>query len=88
MTAATVVVPDSVPPPGFVPIANVTDDESEVTVFPAASCTVTTGCCADATPPVELPGWVENTNFAAAPAEMLNGALVAVVRPPLVAVSV
>src|SRR3954453_14762621 len=87
-TAATVLVPDNVPPPGFVPIPNVTDDESVVTVLPAASCTVTFGCCANATPPVEVPGCVENTSFDATPTAMSNGALVAVVRPPLVAVSV
>lgn len=33
-TALTVAVPDSVPPPGFVPIATVTDAVEEVTVFP------------------------------------------------------
>ena len=81
-------VPDSVPPPGFVPIATVTDDESVVTVFPKASCTVTTGWVPNAAPAVEVFGDVEKANFAAAPGVMLNGLLVAAVSAPSAAVSV
>ena len=40
-TAATVVVPDSLPPLGFVPIATVTLPVKWVAVFPCASCAVT-----------------------------------------------
>src|SRR5437868_13847082 len=40
-TAATVPVPDSVPPPGLVPIATVTVAAELVTVLLNASCTVT-----------------------------------------------
>jgi len=47
--AATVVVPDSVPPPGLVPIATVMLAVEPVTVFPNASCTVT--CTAARSPP-------------------------------------
>ena len=87
-TAPTVVVPDSVPPPGFVPITTVTNDESVVTVFPKASCTVTSGCVPNAAPAVEVFGDVEKANFAAAPGVMLNGLLVAPVSAPSAAVSV
>src|SRR5437868_6436439 len=41
LTADTVVVPDSVPPPGLVPIATVMLAVEPVTVLPNASCTVT-----------------------------------------------
>ena len=82
-TAATVTVPDSVPGPpvGGVPlvIASVTGDVSEVTVLPSASCTVTFGCVANATPPVELLGCWVKASFAGVPALMLNDALVAAV---------
>src|SRR6185369_9439752 len=40
-TAATVVVPDSVPPPGLLPMATVTLAVELVTVLPNASCTAT-----------------------------------------------
>ena len=44
-TAATVLVPESVPPPGFVPIASVTFPVNVVTVAPplSAARTVTAG---------------------------------------------
>ena len=41
LTASTVVVPESVPPPGFVAIARVTSPVKLITVFPSASCTAT-----------------------------------------------
>src|SRR5207249_1165697 len=37
LTAVTLVVPDSVPPPGFAPIATVIDPVKPVTTFPASS---------------------------------------------------
>ena len=71
LTAFTVAVPLKVPDPAFVPMARVTELLAEVTVFPCASWMVTTGV------PIELPavppvGWVENTRFVAAPAEMVT----------------
>ena len=42
LLAGSDTVPDSVPPPGLVPIATVTVALLDVTVFPPASCTVTT----------------------------------------------
>ena len=41
--ALTVVVPESVPPPGFVPIANVTDAVL-VGAWPNTSCVAAPGC--------------------------------------------
>ena len=57
------VQPDNVPGPPDVGVSAVIDrvtvEESVVTAFPPASCTVTFGCVANATPPVELDGdWV------------------------------
>jgi hypothetical protein len=90
-TADTVLVPLSVPGPPLlgvpVAIATVMDAELVVTVFPPASCTVTTGCVVHAVPPVPPPGWVVNANCAAAPTVMLKALLVADVSPELVAVS-
>lgn len=81
-------VHDNTPPPGLVPIANVTDAADPVIVFPPASWTLTTGCVAHAVPPVPPPGCVVNATFAAAPTVMLNVADVAVVSPADVAVTV
>ena len=39
--AATAAVPESVPPPGLVPIATVTVPVNDVAVFPKASCAFT-----------------------------------------------
>ena len=50
LTAATVSVPDSVPPPGLVPIATVTLAVELVTVLPNASCTATCTAGTIATP--------------------------------------
>ena len=88
VAASGFVVHDSTPPPGLVPIANVTLALDDVTVFPTASRTVTTGCVAHAVPPVPPPGWVVNASCAAAPAAMLNVLDVAVVSPADAAVSV
>ncbi|HEX4529934.1 MAG TPA: hypothetical protein VIA11_10955 [Acidimicrobiia bacterium] len=87
LTALTVLVPDSVPVPGFVPMASVTDDVSEVTVFPKASCTVTFGCVPNATPPVELLGCCVNASFDA-PAAFTVSCCVADVSPLAAAVTV
>src|ERR1017187_3064505 len=87
-TAAFVLVPPSVPPPGFVPMATVTVDVSVVTVLPPASCTVTTGCVVHAVPPVPPVVGVVNASFAAAPSVMLNALLVALVSAPSVAANV
>jgi hypothetical protein len=67
-TAFTVTVPDRTAPlvPVPVVIASVTGAEDVVTVFPLASCTVTTGGVPKATPAVLLAlGCVVNASFVA-----------------------
>src|SRR5688572_5028291 len=88
LTAATVVVPDSVPPPGLVPTATVTLAVELVTVLPNASCTVTCTAGAMATPAVAFVGWTVKASLAAAAGEMLNAAEVAPVSGADAAVSV
>src|SRR6266516_2461158 len=90
LTAFTLVVPDSVPPLGFEPIATVISPVYLVTVFPdasrAATCTAAIVCpaCVDC-------GWVVNARFVAGgggAAVMLNAVLVAPVRPDALATRV
>src|SRR5439155_1507829 len=52
LTAVTLVVPDSVPPPGFAPIATVIDPVKPVTTFPASSSADTR------TASIGCPAWV------------------------------
>src|SRR5512145_872286 len=67
LAAATVVVPDSVPPPGLLPMATVTLAVELVTVFPNASCTVTCTAGEMDTPAVAWLGCTVNASrFAAA----------------------
>src|SRR2546430_12361640 len=68
--AATAVVPESVPPPGFTPIASVTVAMKAVAVLPCASCAVTWTAGAIDAPAVALDGWTESTRRVAAPAPM------------------
>src|SRR6185295_9299127 len=75
--AATVVVPDSAPPPGLVPIATVMLAPELVTVLPNASCTVTCTAGEIATPAVAFVGWTPNASLLAAAGLMLNPAEVA-----------
>src|SRR5512145_2694649 len=70
--ADTVVVPDSVPPPGLVPIATVMLAVELVTLFPNASCTVTCTAGAMETPAIAFVGWTANASLAAAAGLMLN----------------
>src|SRR5882724_11279886 len=86
--AATALVPESVPPPGFVPIASVTVPVNAVAVLPCASCAVTWTAGVIEAPAVALDGCTENTRRVAAPAAMLNGALGTVGRPLAAMVSV
>ena len=87
-TALVVVVPDSVPPPGFVPSASDTAPANDVAVLPLASRAVTTTDGASALPAVPFDGCVVNTSVAGAAAFTVKGVLVALVRPVLVAASV
>src|SRR5512138_2526037 len=81
-TAGTVVVPESVPPPGLVPIATVMLAVELVTVLVNASCTVTCTAGAIATPAVALDGWNVKASLEAAAGVMLNAAEVAPVSAP------
>src|SRR6185295_13556023 len=72
LTAATVAVPDSVPPPGLVPIATVMLAVELVTVFPNASCTVTCTAGLMALPAVALVGCTEKASRLADAGLMLN----------------
>src|SRR5262245_14567483 len=87
-TADTVVVPDSAPPPGLVPMATVMLAVEVVTVFPNASCTTTCTAGLIDTPAVALAGCTENATLSGAAAEMLKAAEEAGVSAPEVAVRV
>jgi hypothetical protein len=81
-TALTVAVPDNVP----ALTASVTDAVDVVALFPNSSCTVTTGCDANALPAaVEADGCVVNANFDADAAVIANVLEVAAVSDPDVA---
>src|SRR5437870_4770681 len=89
-TAATLVVPARVPPPGLVPIAMVTVPVKPATVLPASSCAATCTGGEIGLPAVVVLGGTTNASRVAAGvgAVMLNVALVALVRPEAVAASV
>src|SRR5262245_25444110 len=87
-TADTVVVPESVPPPGLVPIATVMLAVELGTVLPNASCTATCTAGAIAVPATALVGWTVKATREAAAALMLNAELDAPVSAPEAAVSV
>src|SRR5207244_2171154 len=65
-TAATLVVPESVPPPGFASSATVTVPVNPVAVFPSASSAVTCTAGVIVAPAVVLLGSTVNTTWAAA----------------------
>ena len=88
-TAATVVVPDSVPPPGLVPIAMVTLPVKPVAVLPWASRAVTTTAGLMATTATSFVGCAVKTSALGPAGVTLKGVLGPVpVTPPAVAVSV
>src|SRR2546421_215645 len=88
LAAATMEVPDNVPPPGLVPMATVMLAVEPVTVLLNASCTVTCTAGATATPAVALVGCTVNASFSGAAGPMLKAAAVAEVSAPEAAVSV
>src|SRR2546425_13263142 len=71
-TAATVAVPDRVPPPGLVPSAAVTLPLNPVAVLPSVYKAVTCTAGATVTPAVVLVGCTLNTRRLAAPAATLR----------------
>src|SRR5256884_114104 len=84
--AATVAVPESVPPPALVPIATVTFPVNPVAVLLLASSAVTCTAGVIAAPADVVLGSTEKTSCVAVPAVILNAVLVALPAP--VAVSV
>src|SRR2546430_6820552 len=80
-TAATVVVPERVPLPGFAPSATVTLPVKAGSVLPSASSAVTCTAGVIDAPAAVLVGWTLNTSCVAVPAVMVNGALVVPVAP-------
>src|SRR5512133_2514750 len=86
--ADTVMVPDSVPPPGLVPIATVMPAVELVTVLLNASCTVTCTAGAMETPAVAFVGCALTASLDAAAGLMLNAEEIAPVSEPDAAVSV
>src|SRR5947207_2926984 len=86
--AFAVVVPESVPPPGLVPIATVMLADELVTVLPNASCTVT--CTADeiAAPAMALVGCTVKATRESAAGVMLDADAVALDDALAAAVSV
>src|SRR5437660_5098469 len=85
--AAWVVVPVSVPEPGFVPRDSVTLPVKVVTVFPSVSRAVTWTAGVIAAPATALAGWTVKTRRVAAAGAMLNALLVSPGRPPAGAAS-
>src|SRR4051794_16575269 len=87
-TAVTVLVVQASVAPAGVVIAERTSLVSVVTVLPAASWTVMTGCVANAAVLAAPLGWVVTASFAAGPGVMVKAVLRAVVSAPSVAVRV
>src|SRR3989454_11793855 len=87
-TAVPLGVRESAPPLGFVPRATVIEPVKLATVFPASSCAATWTGGEMALPAVVLLGWTVKTRCVAGGGVMLNAALVAAVKPEVVATSV
>src|SRR5438876_1210057 len=79
--AATVAVPESVPPPALVPIATVTFPVNPVAVLLLASSAVTCTAGVIAAPADVVLGCTEKTSCVAVPAVILNAVLVALPAP-------
>src|SRR2546428_10750915 len=71
-TAATVLVPDKVPVPGFVPIATVMFPVNPVAVLPLPSWAVTSTAGVIAAPAAVVVGCTLKTSAVAVPAVMLR----------------
>src|ERR1051326_6004004 len=82
LDAAGDVVPDSVPPPAFGPMATATVLLAVVTRLPPASRTSTLTAGVIATPAVTSLGWTRKPNLAAGPTAIVNCEDVAPARPP------
>src|SRR5437879_13500614 len=82
-TAVCVAVPDSVPPPGLLPMARVTLAANPVAVLPKLSRAVTWIAGVIAAPAGVVLGWPVKTSRFAAAGEIVNDLLVAVRVQPL-----
>src|ERR1041385_7947345 len=87
-TAGTILVPDRLPPPGFVPIDRVMLPANVVTVFPCASCAVTLMAGAIFTPAVVVEGCTVKASLVAGAGITSKGALVIVGKPLVLALRV
>ena len=85
LLAETGVVPDSVPPPGLVPIAMAIELVAVVTVLLLASCTVTCTAALIEVAATVLDGCTVIASLVAVPAVILNVELMAAVSPAVVA---
>ena len=86
--AATVVLPESVPPAGLVPMAKVMESVAVMTWFPLASCTCTLIVGEIASVAMASVGSTLKTSLLAAPAVMLKGADVTEPKPGTLATRV
>ena len=86
-TAATLVVPESVPPAGFVSSARVTTPVKDGTVFPCASRATICNAGVMLAPAAVPLGCTVKASWVGAPGVMPKVALVALDRPLAVAVS-
>jgi hypothetical protein len=87
LSAVTGLVPESVPDPGFVPMATAIEADDVVTTIPEASSTLTTTAGEIVPPCVALAGSTVKTSCVAT-LEMSKLALVVLVSPVLDAVRV
>ncbi len=87
-TAATVVVPPSVLPPGLLPSATVILPVKPGTRFPAGSSAVTWTAGVIAPPATVFVGWTVKASCVAVPGVISNVVLVTVAKPLALAVSV
>src|SRR5512142_353976 len=87
-TAATVLVPDRVPPLGLSKIATVMLRVSVVTRLPATSSTSTCTAGEIGEPAVSFEGWTKNPRWSGAAPVIANVREVVLLRPPPVAVRV
>src|SRR2546427_10026036 len=86
-TAAIVVVPARVAPPGFAPSATLTFPVKLVAVLPSPSCATTRTAGVITAPAVALVGCPGNASWLAAPAATSNAVLVTALTPGALAPS-
>src|SRR2546425_34567 len=88
LTAATLVVPDTVPPAGFTPSATVTVPVKPVATLPWASCAVTCTAGVSVAPAAAFVGCAVKASWVAAPAVTVTRAVWVAVTPAAAAATV